>query len=220
MALRHRRSTFQDVRRDVKPDDRTRMLRHLKAATTKRRTRWREESGIAANAGADARATVSLHDNKSPGAVAGTGPRNVPSILKDVSAAPVQGEVLSVRAENVLKVLAAELTQEHPPKGSWVPSRHLLRNLSYRDLQAARNCGPQTTDEIIRWAGSQGVVIERPLHAGKSLSAMWRDIVARSSTGEFTKAEIAEALERSRRRKNTRIPVAFQSLLVKALTGK
>ena len=41
----------------------------------------------------------------------------------------------------------------------------------------------------------------------------------RSSTGEFSKAEIAEALERSLRRKNTRIPVAFQSILVKALSA-
>jgi hypothetical protein len=198
------------------------MLRHLKAATTKRQIRWREESETATDADARARAAISLHGNKPPssGAVAGTGPGSVPPIPKDVSTAPVQGEVLSVRAENVLKVLAAELTEAHPPKGRWVPSGQLLRKLSYRDLQAARNCGPQTTDEIIRWARSQGVVIEQPLHAGKSLSAMWRDIIARSSTGEFTKAEIAEALERSRRRKNTRIPVAFQNLLVKVLAGK
>jgi hypothetical protein len=63
------------------------------------------------------------------------------------------------------------------------------------------------------------VVIERPFHAGKSLSAMWRDLIAKSSTGAFTGAEIAEALERSLRRKNTRIPVAFQSILVKVLNS-
>jgi hypothetical protein len=135
---------------------------------------------------------------------------------------PARRGVLSARAENVLKALAAELTGEDPPRGRWVPSSNLLRKLSYKDLQATRNCGPQTTAEIVRWAGSQGVIIERPFHAGKSLSAMWRDIIARSSTGQFTRAEIAEALEKSLRRKNTRIPVAIQNLLVKALndTGK
>jgi hypothetical protein len=118
-----------------------------------------------------------------------------------------------------LKELAAELTGEDPPRGRWVPPSTLLRKLGYSDLQTARNCGPQTTDEIVQWAGSHGVVIERPLHTGKSLTAMWRDIVANASAGEFTKAEIAEALEKSLRRKNTRIPVAFQTLLVKVLNA-
>ncbi|MGZ5877033.1 MAG: hypothetical protein ACXWKP_33710 [Bradyrhizobium sp.] len=197
------------------------MLRHLKAATTKRRNRWQHESGTATNGDADLRtpATTSLLGNNPPCSGARARPGSVSSILKDVSAAPAQGDVLSVRAENVLKELAAELTEEDPPKGRWIPSGHLLRKLSYRDLQAARNCGPQTTDEIIRWARSQGVLIERPMHAGKSMSAMWRDIIARSSTGEITKAEIAEALERSVRRKNTRIPAAFQNLLVKVLNA-
>jgi hypothetical protein len=63
------------------------------------------------------------------------------------------------------------------------------------------------------------VLIERPLHVGKSMSAMWRDIIARSSTGKVTKAEIAEALERSVRRKNTRIPSAFQNLLISVLNA-
>lgn len=139
-----------------------------------------------------------------------------------MTSAPARPGVLSARAENVLKELAAELTGEDPPRGRWVPSSNLLRKLSYKDLQATRNCGPQTTAEIVRWAGSQGVIIERPFHAGKSLSAMWRDIIARSATGEFTTAEIAEALEKSLRRKNTRVPVAIQNLLVKALkeTGR
>lgn len=126
---------------------------------------------------------------------------------------------MSIRAQNVLKLLAAELTREKPPKGRWIPPANLLRKLSYSDLQVARNCGRRTTDEIVRWARTQGVLIERPLHAGKSLSAMWRVIAARASSGEFSKAEIAEALERSLRRRNTRIPVAFQSVLVKALGG-
>jgi hypothetical protein len=154
-----------------------------------------------------------------PGACPGTRPKNVSPILNDVSAAPAQRDVLSVRAENVLKELAAELTGEYPPRGRWGPSSELLRKLSYGELQAARNCGPQTTDEIVRWARSQGVVIERPFHAGKSLSAMWRDIVARSATGKFTKTEIAEALERSLRRKNTRIPVAVQNIVLKMLNA-
>jgi hypothetical protein len=63
------------------------------------------------------------------------------------------------------------------------------------------------------------VVIQPRLHAGKSLSATWRDLIAKFSTGEFTKAEIAEVLEKSVRRKNTRIPVAFQSILLAILSS-
>jgi hypothetical protein len=149
-----------------------------------------------------------------------TRPKNVSPILKDLSAVPAeQQDGLSVRAENVLKELAAELTGENPPKGRWIPSGKLLRKLTFRDILTARNCGPQTTEEIIRWAKSQGVVIRPPFYAGKSLSAMWRDLIAKSSRGEFSRAEIAEALERSTRRKNTRIPVAFQNVLVKLLNS-
>ena len=126
---------------------------------------------------------------------------------------------LSVRAENVLKELAVELTGEISPKGRWVPSRQLLEKLTFRHLLVARNCGPQTTDEIVRWAETQGVVIQPPFHAGKSLSATWRDLIVKFSTGEITKAEIAEALERSARRRNTRIPVAFQNILWKMLSS-
>jgi hypothetical protein len=43
---------------------------------------------------------------------------------------------------------------------------------------------------------------------------MWQDIVEKFSTGEISKAEIADALEKSLRRRNTRIPVAFQRLLL------
>lgn len=148
-------------------------------------------------------------------------PENISfSPLKSVAARPAaQRDELSVRAENVLKELAAELTGEYPPSGRWIPSGKLLQKLSFRDLAAARNCGPQTTDEIIQWAESRGVVIRRPFHAGKSLSAMWRDIIVQSSTAEITTAEIAEALERSLRRKNTQIPVAIQNILVKALNS-
>ena len=126
---------------------------------------------------------------------------------------------LSVRAENVLKELAAELTGETPPKGRWIPPNNLLRKLSFKHLLTARNCGPQTTDEIVRWAKSRGVIIRPPFHAGKSLSAIWRDLIVKCSKGEFTKAEIAEALEKSARRKNTRIPVAIQSILLQILSS-
>jgi hypothetical protein len=73
-------------------------------------------------------------------------------------------------------------------------------------------CGEAMTE-------SRGVVIPPPLLAGKSLSATWRDLIAKCSKGEFTKAEIAEALEKSARRKNTRIPVAVQNALWQILSS-
>jgi hypothetical protein len=140
--------------------------------------------------------------------------------VTDASATPIANPAhLSVRAENVLKELAVELTGENPPKGRWIPPPKLLRKLTFRHLLTARNCGPQTTDEIVRWAESRGVVIQPPFHAGKSLSAVWRDLIVKCSKGEFTKAEIAAALEKSARRKNTRIPVAFQSILSQILSS-
>jgi hypothetical protein len=139
--------------------------------------------------------------------------------VNGASAAIPKPAKLSVRAENVLKELAAELTGETPPKGRWVPPHELLRKLTFRHLLTARNCGPQTTDEIVRWAESRGVTIHPPFHAGKSLSSTWRDLILKCSKGEFTKAEIAEVLEKSARRKNTRIPVAFQSILSKILNS-
>jgi hypothetical protein len=141
-------------------------------------------------------------------------------IAQELAASPAAPPPpLSVRAENVLKELAVELTGECPPKGRWIPPDRLLLKLTFRHLQTARNCGPQTTAEILEWASLRGVTIRPPAHAGKSLSAMWRDLVARISSGEFTTAEIAEALERSARRKNTQIPVAFQNMLLKVLTS-
>ena len=174
---------------------------------------------IATNTEGDIPAVAISPDGVCPPS-AGAGSACISPALKEVSPAPAP--TLSIRAENVMKELAVELAGETPPSGRWIPSRNLLRKLSFKDLQTARNCGPQTADEIVRWAGAQGIAIERPFHAGKSLSAVWQDIIARSSRGECTKAEIAEALERSRRRKNTRIPVALQSILVKLLnaTGK
>jgi hypothetical protein len=202
----------------------------LKAANAKAQHSWREEAGRA-NAMTDdpgpaAHGTIAMHGkrHRSPaGARFGTRTENATSALKDVSASrDAQQDGLSVRAENVLKELSAELTGENPPQGPWIPSSRLLRMLTFRDLSAARNCGPQTIEEIIRWANLRGAAIRPPFHAGKSLSAMWRDLIVKSSRGEVSKAEITEALEKSARRKNTRIPVAFQAVLVKLMssTGK
>ena len=132
-----------------------------------------------------------------------------PSIKK-----PAQARKLSTRAENVLKILAVELTGEEPPRGRWVPSELLLQRLSYKHLAAARNCGPQTTAEIIEWAQGSGTDIRLSFPAGRSFSAMWQHVLAKCSTGEVSKAEIADALETSTWRRNTRIPVALQKILL------
>ena len=124
---------------------------------------------------------------------------------------------LSVRAENVLKMLALELTGDDPPQGRWTPSDLLLQRLTYRHLSTARNCGPQTTAEIIRWAETKGKILRRPLRAGHSLSAMWHDTILRFSAGEISKTEVAEALENSTRRRNTRIPVALQKIILQLI---
>jgi hypothetical protein len=123
---------------------------------------------------------------------------------------------LSIRAENVLKILAAELTGEAPPRGRWLPSDLLLQRLTYRHLATARNCGPHTTAEIIDWVRTRGIVIRRSFY-GKSLSVMWQDILAKCSAGEISKAEVAEALENSARRRNTRIPVPLQRILLQLI---
>ena len=124
---------------------------------------------------------------------------------------------LSVRALNVLKLLAAELTGQCPPR-EWVPSNALLRKVTAKNLSTARNCGPQTTDEIIEWAATRGVTIQPLLHAGKSLSETWQDLDTRFMAGELTRAEIAEALEKSVRRKSTTIPIAVQKILLTLLS--
>ena len=131
-------------------------------------------------------------------------------------AGDAQGQ-LSVRAENVLKILAPELTGEAPPPGRWTPSDLLLQRLTYTHLSTARNCGPQTIAEIVRWAQTRGKTIQRSFHAGKSLSVMWHDAIEKFSAGEISRAEIAEALEKSTRRKNTRVPVALQKILLQLI---
>jgi hypothetical protein len=125
---------------------------------------------------------------------------------------------LSLRAINVLKMLSDELMGEVPPRQDWVPSDELLRKITVERLSLARNCGPRTVDEIVRWAGVRGVTIQRLLHAGKSLSDTWRDLGDRFAADELTTAELAEALERSVRRKSTKIPVAIQRVLLKYLS--
>jgi hypothetical protein len=124
---------------------------------------------------------------------------------------------LSVRAENVLKMLALELTGELPPQGRWTPSDQLLEMLTYRQLATARNCGPQTTAEIVRWVEARGRILQPPLRVSHSLSAMWHETISRFSTGEISKAEVAEALENSTRRRNTRIPVALQKIILQLI---
>jgi len=126
---------------------------------------------------------------------------------------------LSVRALNVLKELAVELTGEAPPKAGWEPPDDLLRGLTARHLATARNCGPQTTREIVDWAEARGISIPLPHHAGKSLSEVWGDLNERASAGRLTRSEITEALEKSIRRRSPRIPVAFQIVLLKILSS-
>jgi hypothetical protein len=127
---------------------------------------------------------------------------------------------LSVRALNVLKILADEVTGEIASRAAWVPSDALLRKITTERLSLARNCGPRTVDEIVRWAAARGVTIRPLFHAGKSLSEAWRDLGTRFSAGELTKEELTEALEKSVRRKSTKIPVGVQRILLKYLRGQ
>ena len=130
---------------------------------------------------------------------------------------PVPMQKLSVRAQNVLKELAVEVTGEQPPKGTWSPSRELLLALTAERLATARNCGPHTMREIIDWAQGCGVTIKPVLKPGGSLSDMWERLIANAASGALTSAEVVSALQRSVRRKSVRIPIAFQIILVKIL---
>jgi hypothetical protein len=124
---------------------------------------------------------------------------------------------LSVRAVNVLKILAVELTGENPAQGRWTPPDILLKKLTYLHLSKARNCGPQTTAEIMTWSQRRGISIKRSFESGKSLSQMWQDIIEKYSMGQISRSEIAEALEKSTRRRNTRIPVTLQAILIQLI---
>lgn len=146
-----------------------------------------------------------------------TGERGPAIGSAQVKRAPGPMKRLSVRAQNVLKELAVELTGEQPPKGNWSPSRELLRVLTAERLATARNCGPHTMREIVDWAQGCGVTIKPVIPPGGSLSQMWAELIANASAGALTSAEIAGALQRSIRRKSVRIPIAFQVILVKIL---
>ncbi len=136
---------------------------------------------------------------------------------QDVPASQTISPALGVRAENVLKMLAPELTGEQPPHGRWTPSDLLLERLTYRHLLTARNCGPRTTAEIVRWAEARGTILRPPFHIGTSLSALWQHTVTKFSAGEISTTEVAEALEYSTRRRNTRIPVELQKILLQLI---
>ena len=128
---------------------------------------------------------------------------------------PAPGE-LSIRALNVLKLLVTEMTGEDPPQ-DWLPPNGFLKEVTFERLSRARNCGPLTAEEIMRWAESRGVTITRPSWSGKSVSEMWRYLEARFAAGEPVQAAVVEALDRSVRRKSTRIPVGVQRMLLKLL---
>jgi len=143
---------------------------------------------------------------------------SIPAIAAAASGQPEPTPVtLSVRAQNVLKELAVELTGEQPPKGAWVPPRELLLALTAERLNAARNCGPRTAREIIAWAQACGVTIKPPFPVGRSLSQMWAKLATEASRGSLTSTEVIAALRRSIRRKSARIPVPFQIALLKIL---
>jgi hypothetical protein len=127
------------------------------------------------------------------------------------------GSGLSVRAINVLKMLADDIMGETAPRDAWIPPDDLLRRITVERLSIARNCGPRTVEEIVRWAEARGVAIQPMFHAGKSLSETWRNLGSRFAAGELTKAELAEALEKSVRRKSTKVPVAIQRILLNYL---
>ena len=135
------------------------------------------------------------------------------------SSAPAPINSLSSRALNVLKLLAPELTGEIPPKGKWIPNNSLLEKLTMKRLSTARNCGPHTADEIVKWAASQGVTIQPIRHAGKSLSAMWKDLELKFAAGALSTIEVTEALERSIRRRSTKIPLTFQIILLSLISS-
>jgi hypothetical protein len=126
---------------------------------------------------------------------------------------------LSVRALNVLKLLAAEITGECPPRENWTPSSALLREITAKRLIATRNCGPLTACEILRWADSRGVSIPPPFHAGKSLAETWHGLEVKFMSGELTKAEVTEALDKSVRRWSSKIPITVQKILLKLLNA-
>lgn len=133
--------------------------------------------------------------------------------------APDASSALSGRALNVLKLMAPELTGEIPPRGSWSPAIGFIRKITMKKLLTARNCGPRTAAEIVKWAASRGVIIQPAHHVGKSLSAMWRELEVKFAEGKLAKVELVEALERSVRRRSTKIPLGLQVVLLSLLNS-
>jgi hypothetical protein len=196
------------------------MARQTTTARARKRRSWSREAELLADDEDSQRASHQSDDSlRSP-----TKPRDLPDArlvkgkrLSQSSPAPIPMKTLSVRAQNVLKELAVELTGEQPPKGPWSPSRELLLNLTAERLAIARNCGPHTTREIFTWAQACGVTIKPSFQGGRSLSEMWTRLIANAATGALTTAEVIGALEKSIRRKSVRIPIAFQIILLKIL---
>ncbi|WP_445219254.1 hypothetical protein ACKWRH_02955 [Bradyrhizobium sp. Pa8] len=204
------------------------MARQTTVAGARKRRSWpqeaeRPDTAWPAGEGSDQRAAPQSGDasrvSEPRSRSAGRRGPVVGSVQAKVQAkrAPGPMQKLSVRAQNVLKELAVELTGEQPPKGNWLPSRELLLALTAERLATARNCGPHTMREIVDWAQGCGVTIKPVILPGGSLSQMWADLIANASAGSLTSAEIASALQRSIRRKSVRIPIAFQVILVKIL---
>jgi hypothetical protein len=156
--------------------------------------------------------------------VEATGPVHIVNNCFDASREPpvdrpaeaeAPDDKLSLRALNVLKMIAGEISGEIPPRNGWVPPEALLRQITTERLSTARNCGAQTLNEIVRWAGARGVTIPPTFHAGASLSEIWRSLSAKFAAGSLTRAELVEALEKSVRRRKTSVPVAIQRILLK-----
>ncbi|WP_339036246.1 hypothetical protein WHZ78_01910 [Bradyrhizobium symbiodeficiens] len=195
------------------------MARQTPVAGARKQQAWPHAAERQATEGSD------RHAAPQPGDAARTAePRNRPTgrhglVVGSVHSKRQPGPMqkLSVRAQNVLKELAVELTGEQPPKGTWSPSQKLLRALTAERLATARNCGPHTMREIVDWAQGCGVTIGPVLPPGGSLSQMWGELIAKASADSLTSAQIAGALQRSIRRKSVRIPIAFQVILVKIL---
>ncbi|WP_271589710.1 hypothetical protein [Bradyrhizobium sp. CCBAU 53415] len=200
------------------------MARQMTAIGARKRRPWpqqaeRGEAAWPAGEDDDARAAPQSGDaprtSKKRKRSAGQRRPAIGSVQAERAPGPMQK--VSMRAQNVLKELAVELTGEQPPKGTWSPSRELLRALTAERLATARNCGPHTMREIVDWAQGCGVTIRPVIPPGGSLSQMWGELIANASTGSLTSAEIVGALQRSIRRKSVRIPIAFQVILVKIL---
>ncbi|MCK1490629.1 hypothetical protein IVA98_07780 [Bradyrhizobium sp. 160] len=200
------------------------MARQTTIAGARKRRSWPQKAELQEAAwpvreGSDTRAAPQSSD-----AARMSEPRNRSAGKRGLAVGAIQAkrelgpmQKLSGRAQNVLKELAVELTGEQPPKGTWSPSRELLRALTAERLATARNCGPHTMREIVDWAQGCGVTIKPVIPPGGSLSQMWGELITDAAAGNLTSAEIAGALQRSIRRKSVRIPIAFQVILVKIL---